>query len=175
MAVKVNKSKFEVKDPKCVCDGLSRVLEMATFYKEYAETKAILNNPKAIESTTEAKKGALKIIDSLLEKIGPEDAQSERGKDWIQRAKAEALGCRKENDGCLMALEWTRAAIHEDYGLRAKLTCQKWQPGLGFEFVDKQPYQAIFWAMCGIAGFGNMSVDTAIQELKDEKKKHNCP
>ena len=170
----MSKAEYEAHDPKCVCDGLNRVLEMAKLYKEHAETRGILNQPKAVASSPEVKEKALKVVDSLLEKLRPEDAQSERGKDWLQRARAEALACKTEKDGCLLALEWVRAAIHEDHGLRAKLTCQKWKPGLGLDFVDKQPYERIFWAMCGIAGFGNMTVDTAISELEDEKRKHNC-
>jgi len=171
----MSKEEFEVKDPKCVCDGLELVLKMAKLYKEYAELRGIANAPKSVVSTPESKEKALALVKDFLERLKPEDAHSERGKDWLRRARAEALACEKEKDGCLMALEWVRAAIHEDYALDAKLTCQKWKPGLGWDFVDKQPYDHIKWAMYGIAGFGKMNVDTAIEELHKGKKKYNCP
>jgi len=170
----MSKTEYEAKNPKCTCDGLEVILKMARVYKDYAQIRSILNNPKAIQATAEAKERALEVTKNLLEKLKPEDAQTERAKDWLQRSRAEALACEKEKDGCLMALEWVRASIHDDYALRAKLTCQKWKPGLGFEFIEKQPYDAISWAMYGIAGFGKLSVDTAIEELEKAKKKHGC-
>jgi len=170
----MSKAEFEVKDPKCVCRGLDLVLKMTQFYKDYAEMKGIVNMPKSVVSTPETKTKALGLVKEFLGVLKPEDAQTSRAKDWLPRAKAEALACEKEKDGCLMALEWVRASIHDDYSLRAKLTCQKWQPGLGSDFIERQPYEAIGGAMYGIAGFGTLSVDTAIEELKSAKKRFGC-
>jgi len=170
----MSKEEYEAKDPKCVCDGLEVILKMARVYKDYAQIRSVLNNPKVIQATEEAKQRALEVTKELLKRLKPEDAQTDRAKEWLQRSRAEALACEKEKDGCLMALEWVRASIHDDYALRVKLTCQKWKPGLGSEFIEKQPYDAITGAMYGIAGFGTLNVDTAIEELEKGKKTHGC-
>jgi len=159
---------FGVTDKKCVCDGLKQVLKMIEFYRDYAR------GVKEIPSTLETKEGALKIVKEFLEKIKPEDSCEWRGMDWLRRAKAEAVACERERDGCLMALEWVRAAIHEDFCLDAKLTCQKWKPGLGTEFIDRQPYNDIRWAMYGLAGFGRLTEEDAVKTLKESLKKHSC-
>ena len=164
----MSQKEYEVTDKKCVCDGLNRVLEMAKFYKDYA------TGVKRIPSTPETKQKALRIVKSLLEKIQPEHAYEPRGKEWLLKAKSEAIACQRERDGCIMALEWVRAAIHDDFGLDAKLTCQKWKPGLGSEFVKKQPYNDIRWAMYGLAGFGTLSEKDAVKTLEKALKKHRC-
>ena len=162
-------SEYEVTDPKCVCNGLKRVLEMAEFYRDYAK------GVKHIPGTAETREKALKITKSLLEKIEPEDACERRGRDWLHRAKSDAVACERERtDICIMALEWVRAAIHDDACLNAKLTCQKWKPGLGIEFVERQPYNDIRWAMYGLAGFGTLTEEDAVKRLKESLRKHTC-
>lgn len=164
----MSQEEYEVKDKKCACDGLKLTLEMAQFYEKYA-TEA-----KRIPSTPKTKDQALKIVHKFLKRIKPEDAHGEMGKDWLRRAKSEAIACSREKDGCMMALEWLRAAIHEDTALDAKLTCQKWKPGLGLEFTYKQPYNDIRWAMYGLAGFGKLTEKDAVKTLKKSLKKHHC-
>jgi len=164
----LKRMEYGVTDKKCVCQGLNLTLEMAEFYRTYA------TEVKRIPSIPETKEGALKIVKKFLEKIRPEDACEWRGKEWLRKARSEAVACERERDGCLMALEWLRAAIHDDYCLDAKLTCQKWKPGLGSEFVEKQPYNNIKWAMYGLAGFGTMTDEDAVRILKQSLEKHSC-
>ena len=164
----MSKEEYEAKDKKCVCDGLSRVLGMSEFYREYAV------GTKDMPSTPETREKALRIVKGFLEKLKPEDACGPRGKDWLQRAKAETVTCEREKDGCMMALEWVRAAIHEDFCLDAKLTCQKYAQGLGTEFVEKQPWNDIRWAMYGLAHFGTLKEKDAVETIKDSIKKHSC-
>jgi len=161
-------AEFGVKDKKCVCDGLQLALELAEFYRDYAK------EPKVIPATQETKNKALEIVEKFLDTLTPEDACEWRGKDWLRRSRSEKLACQLERDGCLMGLEWLRAAIHEDMCLDAKLTCQKWKPGLGSEFVQKQPYSDIRWAMYGIAGFGRLTAEDAVKTLKESLKKYGC-
>lgn len=160
--------KYEVKDKECACEGLKLTLKMAEFYRNYAK------EAKRIPSTPETKEKALELVKTFLQKIKPEDACSWRGEDWLRRAKSEAVACEREKDGCLMSLEWLRAAIHEDACLDAKLTCQKWKPGLGIEFTRRQPYNDIRWSMYGLAGFGTMTEEDAVKILKGSLKKHTC-
>jgi len=159
---------FGITDKKCVCNGLQQVLRMAEFYRDYAI------DVKRIPSTPETKEGALKIVKEFLQKITADDACSWRGRDWVNRARSEAVACEREKDGCLMALEWVRAAVHEDFCIDSKLTCQKWQPGLGVDFVEAQPYNDIRWAMYGLAGFGRLTEEDAVKTLKESLKRHSC-
>lgn len=159
---------YGVTDKKCVCDGLNRVRKMVKFYKDYA------TDVKHIPKTPKTNKKAAEIVRNLLETLKPEDAYRAMGKDWVQKAKTELIACEREGEGCMMALEWIRAAIHEDQGLQAKLTCQKWKPGLGIDFVREQPYDAIRWAMYGLAGFGKLTEKDAVKTIKKALKKHTC-
>ena len=164
----MSKAEFEVKDPKCVCQGLNKVLEMAKFYDEYAtDTKSIPHSP-------ENNKKALKVVNSLLEVLKPSDACGDRGGDWIQKARIEAIKCKREGEGCMMALEWVRAAIHDDQCLDAKLTCQKYQQGLGSDFVEAQPWNDIRWSMYCIANFGLNTTKDAIKTLEKSLNKNKC-
>ena len=159
---------YAITDKKCVCNGLKLTLEMAELYQDYA------TEVKHIPSTPETKEKALTITKKFLDKLEPKDACSPRGEDWLRRAKTETIACEREKNGCLMALEWVRAAVHEDFCLDAKLTCQKWVAGLGSEFVEQQPWNDIRWAMYGLAGFGRLKPEDAVKTLKESLKKHGC-
>ncbi len=164
-----SRQEFGVKDKKCVCRGLNQVLEMTEFYRDYA------TGVKHVPHTPETNKKALGIVRNMLNTLKPEDASGERGKEWLQKAKTEALACEREGEGCMMALEWVRAAIHEDMGLDAKLTCQKYRTGLGSDFVEQQPWNDIRWAMYGLAHFGRLTEKDAVDTLKKSMRKNKCP
>jgi len=157
---------YGVTDKRCVCNGLTSVLKMVEFYRDYAV------DVKRIPATRENKETALKITKDLLGRVKPKDASAPLASHFVEKAKTELVACESELDGCMMALEWIRSAIHDDWGLRAKLTCQKWKPGLGTEFVREQPYAAIGEAMYNLAGWGTL--EDGVKRIKKELEKQTC-
>ena len=153
-------------DNGCKCEGLILVRDMIAFYMELGK--------RTTGSTPEQQKEASILTDRILARVSEEDVHQEGHSPklmahFIEKARDYNKNC-KEGQGfdCMLAIEGVRAALHGDWGLRAKILCDpKFEPGNA-----SKDNEAVWWSQYQLRGWG--TPEGALKLVEDRMKVHGC-
>lgn len=151
----------------CECQGLEIVQEMIELYIKAQGRK--FNEAE--------RKDAEEIAEAVFNIITEDDVntKSENAPLWrsfVRQGNETLKKCQSGEDDvidpCVMALEYARASLHGDWGLRQKLVCgPKFEAGETLESTE-----SIMISMYQMRGYG--TPEMALDTIKKQRAKLKC-